>query len=144
MRRCLAALVLTLAIAMSRAAEAATDAIKDPLSYPLKWYGLVLGVSVFGGFVAWFRRVKRGELLNVHIRELIGELATSAFAGLLTFWVCESMGVPLIVTAPMAGVAGHMGGRAIDMLETHLLKRAGFTADRRGVTRPAPLDDGRE
>lgn len=142
MRRYLAALLLAIGFVAGTVANAAEQAAKDPFAYPLKWYGYILGISIFGGAVAWWRRVKRGEIATAHVRDLIGEIATSAFAGMLTFWVCEGIGVPLIVTAPMAGIAGHMGGRAIDMLETHLLKRAGFTPDRRSKpSRPAPLDD---
>lgn len=140
MRRRLAALILAIGFIAGVLANTVQAVAKDPFEYPLKWYGYILGISIFGGAVAWWRRVKRGEIATAHVRDLIGEIATSAFAGLLTFWVCESLGVPIIVTAPMAGIAGHMGGRAIDLLETHLLKRAGFTADRR-ASRPAPLDE---
>jgi hypothetical protein len=141
MRRLFAAILLAVGFVAGTAADTVQQTAKDPFAYPLKWYGYILGISIFGGAVAWWRRVKRGEVATAHIRDLIGEIATSAFAGLLAFWVCESLGVPLIITAPIAGIAGHMGGRAIDLIETHLLKRAGFTPDRR-ATRPAPLDEG--
>lgn len=143
MRRILATILLAVGFIAGTAADTAQSAAKDPFAYPLKWYGYILGISIFGGVVAWWRRVKRGEIATAHIRDLIGEIATSAFAGLLSFWVCESLGVPIIVTAPIAGIAGHMGGRAIDLIETHLLKRAGFTTPDRRATRPAPLDDDR-
>lgn len=140
MRRRLAALILAIGFVAGTVANAMEHVAKDPFEYPLKWYGYILGISIVGGAVAWWRRVRRGEIASAHVRDFIGEIATSGFAGLLTFWVCESLSVPLIMTAPLAGIAGHMGGRAIDMLETHLLKRAGFTADRR-APRPAPLDE---
>lgn len=144
MRRRIAALILAASIALTRAAETVAESVKDPFSYPIKWYGLVLGVSIFGGFVTWFRKVKRGELVAAHLRELIGDLTTSAFAGLLTFWICESMNVTPIITASMTGIAGHMGSRAVDMLETLMLRKVGFTPDRRinpTPSKPMPLDD---
>lgn len=139
-RRHLAALILAIGFVAGSLANTVQSIAKDPFEYPLKWYGYILGISIAGGAVAWWRRVRRGEIAFAHVRDLIGELATSGFAGILTFWVCESLGVPLILTAPLAGIAGHMGGRAIDLLEAHLLKRSGFTADRR-ASRPVPLDE---
>ena len=55
------------------------------------------------------------------------------------------MDVSPIITASMTGIAGHMGSRAIDMLETIMLRKVGFTPDRRvnQSTKPAPLDDGK-
>jgi hypothetical protein len=145
MRRRLAALILFIAAACTRAAETVAESAKDPFAYPVKWYGLVLGISVLGGFVTWVRKVRRGQLVGAHIRELIGDLTTSAFAGLLTFWFCESMNVSPIITASMTGIAGHMGSRAIDVLETIMLRKVGFTPDRRvnSASKPMPLDDGR-
>lgn len=87
--------------------------VKDPLNYPLSQYIFILTVSVVGGFVNYFRRVRNGDIPTLGISGLIGELATSAFAGVLTFWGCEFFNAPPLVTAALAGLAGHMGGSAI-------------------------------
>lgn len=104
-------------------ADAAAMAIKDPLAYPLRQYGLILAISMAGGFVNWFSRVRSGQT-PVSLMALIGELATSAFAGLLSFWVCAYMDVPLTLTAAIAGMVGHMGGRGIAWAEDKLQRRA--------------------
>jgi hypothetical protein len=51
---------------------------------------------------------------------LVGELSTSALAGLLAFYVCEWAEVAPVLTAAFVGVAGHMGTRGIAVLETIL------------------------
>jgi hypothetical protein len=144
MRRFLAALILAIGFAAGSIANAAEQLVKDPFEYPLKWYGWVLGISVFAGVVSWVRRVRRGEITGAHIRELAGEIAIAAFSGTLTFWGCQAISVPVEYTAPLVAIAGHMGARAIDIIESAALKRAGFTQERRSpASRPAPLDDGK-
>lgn len=93
------------------------QATKDPLGYSLKTYGLILGMSLLGGFVSWYAKVRRGDLPGWSLMQLVGELCTSAFAGLVAFWLCEWANFPQLLTAPIVGVAGHMGTRGIQLLE---------------------------
>lgn len=67
--------------------------------------------------MGWIAKVRRGELPGWNIMQLIGELATSAFAGLLAFWICGAFGVDPALTAPIAGISGYMGTRFIALLE---------------------------
>ena len=62
---------------------------KGPLDYSLKQYGFILGISLLGGVVSWSHKVRKGDAQAWNVMQLIGELATSAFAGLLAFWLCE-------------------------------------------------------
>jgi hypothetical protein len=87
------------------------------MQYPLKQYGFMLAISILGGFVGWYAKVKRGEMNGWNIQALIGELATSAFSGLIAFWCCEYLNLPPVVTPAVVGIAGHMGTRGISMLE---------------------------
>lgn len=96
---------------------------KDPLNYPLKQYGFMLGVALFGGVVSWLAKVKKGQLYAWNVMHLVGELATSAFAGLLAFWLCQASGLALSWTVPLVGIAGHMGTRAISEIELMVAKR---------------------
>lgn len=112
-----AALCLHLLMPMAAHAEAGARAIKDPMAYPLSQYGFILLVSLLGGVASWYGKVKKGELLASNLNSLIGELTTSALAGLLTFYVCEWADVAPVLTAAIVGVAGHMGTRGISILE---------------------------
>lgn len=124
MRRLLAALVA----ATPFAASAATATVeKDPLNYSLGQYGAMLSIALLGGLVSWIGKVRRGDVGAWNIMQLVGELATSAFAGLLCFWICEAFGTPSLVTISLVGIAGHMGTRAIIIFERWAAKRYGMT-----------------
>lgn len=53
--------------------------------------------------------------------ELIGELVISGFVGVLTFYLCESAGINQLMTAGFVGISGHMGSRAVIMLEEYVM-----------------------
>ena len=112
--------------------------LKSPLSYSLREYGVILGIALLGGFAGWYRRVRKGEADMFNISALIGELAISAFAGLIAFWICESFELSPLVTAAVAGMAGHAGGNGITWLE-RVGKR--YAEKRFGLSGPAPLGD---
>lgn len=97
---------------------------RGPLDTPLKVYGVMLGAALLGGFVSWYGKVKRGEIPGYSVFHLVGELATSALAGLLCFWLCDGFGVNQMITAAATGVCGHMGTRAIAFFEDSMAKRA--------------------
>ena len=90
---------------------------KDPTSYALVTYLWVVILSATGGFVSFYRKVQRGLANPFNITELIGELITSGFAGVLIFWLCEWSQLNPLLTAVFVGIGGHMGARAIFQLE---------------------------
>lgn len=96
---------------------------RDPLDYPLKQYFLLLAVSILGGLVSWYAKIKAGTVKTWNIMHLIGELATSSFAGLLAFWICAYFNTPPLLMAALVGIAGHMGTRAIYVFEQWASKR---------------------
>ena len=113
---------------------------RSPLSYSLREYGLILAIAMLGGFVRWYNAVRRGESAAYDLRTLVGELFTSAFMGILTFWACEAMNVQPLITAAMAGMAGHAGVSGLLWAE-RIMKR--FFEHKYGISteKPAPLDD---
>lgn len=113
---------------------------RSPLSYSLREYGLILAIAMLGGFVRWYNAVRRGESAAYDLRTLVGKLFTSAFMGILTFWACEAMNVQPLITAAMAGMAGHAGVSGLLWAE-RVLKR--FFERKYGISteKPAPLDD---
>lgn len=119
-RRRVAALVMALGVTQAVAAEN-----KSPLDYPLSEYGVMLGTALLGGLVSWWAKVRKGEASAWALHTLIGELCTSAFAGLLAFWLCEWASTPQLLTISLVGIAGHMGTRAIAAFETWAQARLG-------------------
>lgn len=124
-----AAVALAVALSM-HAPPAAALADKDPLDYPLRQYAFLLSVALLGGIVSFYTKVKNGSAQAWSLMHLIGELATSAFAGLLAFWVCAYANTPPLIMAALVGVAGHMGTRAIAMVEEWAAKRFGASTGR--------------
>lgn len=120
MSKHLIALALALHVARANAAD------KNPLDYSVGQYLFLLGIAVLGGAVSWFAKVRAGHLQAWNAMHLIGELTTSAFAGLLAFYLCEWAGTPQLVTISMVGVAGHMGARAIEAFEKMARRKFGL------------------
>lgn len=120
-------------------AVAETLAVKDPLNYPLRQYALILFLAMLGGVVSWYTKVRKGELAAWNVSSLVGEMTTSAFAGLMAFYFCEYMNYPPLLTAAVAGIAGHMGTRGIAWAEGLLQRRV--LARQVGDTKPADLGE---
>lgn len=90
---------------------------KDPTNFSLLTYAWVLLLSSWGGLVSFMRKRRCGMVRPFNFAELLGELLTSAFAGMLTFWLCEASNINPLVTAALVGISGHMGSRAIFQFE---------------------------
>jgi hypothetical protein len=98
---------------------------KDPMTYGLLTYVWVFALSAWGGFVSFWRKLKDGKARPFNIMELVGELFTSAFAGVITFWLCQAAALDGLLTAALVGISGHMGSRAIAQMENWASKRFG-------------------
>ncbi len=116
MARLIFALILSAHLLMP-VAVMAQDKMRNPLNYSLSEYGLMLGAAIAGGIVAWIRKVRTGEYQAWSLGQLIGEMAVSAFAGLLTFWVCEWMAWPQLLTASLAGISGLASSKFLSIAE---------------------------
>ena len=87
------------------------------------WFALL---AIWGGTVNYISRVRRNKNVKFSFVELIGEWTISAFAGIMTALICQEMGLSLILTSALAGISGHMGGRAIYMMEQFVCKKSGL------------------
>ena len=96
---------------------------KDPTSYTLLTYLWVCGLSIVGGFVNFAAKVRAGRSTPFNIVELIGELVTSGFVGVVTFFLCEAAGISQLISAALIAISGHMGSRALFLLEEWAAKK---------------------
>lgn len=90
---------------------------KDPSTYTWLTYMWVFLLSAWGGLVSFIKKVRTGETRASNLMEFIGELVTSAFAGVITFFLCEASGITPLMTAVLVAISGHMGTRAIFLFE---------------------------
>ena len=102
----------------AEAARAAGGAIADFWTYLA-----VVAVSGWGGVVAWIQRRRTGQARPFSFVELIGEVATASFCGLIAFWLCQEAQLSKYATAAITGVAGHLGSRGLFLLERALARR---------------------
>jgi hypothetical protein len=93
---------------------------KDPTTYSMITYAWVVGLSCWGGVVNYLRKVREGHTARFSFTEFVGELVTSGFVGVVTFWLCEMADLSQLLSAAFIGIAGHMGSRAIFTIEQAL------------------------
>ncbi len=86
-------------------------------------------LAAWGGTVNYIAR-RKSDKSPFSIVELIGEWVISGFSGLITAFICQEMEISFMYTAAAAGVAGHMGGRGIYMIERFIHKRIGLSSDK--------------
>ena len=89
---------------------------KDPQSYSLLAYLAFGGLSVWGGLVAYIRTIKATGKPFQLVDALL-QVIVSGFAGMLTMLVCWYITAPLPLCGFMAGMAGLMGSKALDIYE---------------------------
>lgn len=82
-------------------------------------------LAAWGGTVNYITR-RKTDKSPFSIVELVGEWVISGFSGLITAFICQEMAIPFMYTAAASGVAGHMGGRGIFLIEAYLKKRIGI------------------
>ena len=96
---------------------------KDPTSYTLLTYAWGFALACLGGATSFAAKVRTGAARWFNLTELLGELFTSAFAGVITFYLCEAANMHGLMTAALVGIAGHMGSRAIFVMERFFEQR---------------------
>lgn len=103
-------------------------ALWDYISFGLTcWWVVVL--SAWGGMVSYFHNLGRHGL-KFSLLRLFVDISTSAFVGILTYLLCRATIRSEEVTAAMVGISGHMGTRALFMLEKRYEKLFGTMEDR--------------
>ena len=82
--------------------------------WSLVWFA---AIAMWGGIVNYRTKVMTGKIPAFSFIYLAGELFVSGFAGVLVWNICVALDLSPYWTAASVGIAGHMGGRLIEMLE---------------------------
>ena len=96
---------------------------KDPTTWNLATWILVMSMAAGGGIVNWYARVKQGHTRAFNFIELLGEIFTSGFVGLGVFMLADAWDQPIGVCAAAAGVGGHMATRLLFAVEQYFERK---------------------
>lgn len=117
MMRVLKLIAAGILLVVSLLAYAADPLSRSPFDYSVLTYLWVIGLSAFGGVVNFMGKMRAGMVRAFNVTEFVGEVMTSALAGLITFWLTEWAQMDKMLSAVLIAVSGHMGARAIFMFE---------------------------
>jgi len=101
--------------------QSETGLLKQLIEHGYGYFWFVL-LAVWGGTANYISR-RKTDSMPFSFVELIGEWTISGFAGVITVLICQEFGISQMMTYAAAGIAGHMGGRSIFILEQHFLNR---------------------
>src|SRR5574341_889256 len=63
--------------------------------------------GAIGGLISFYQKVRAGSARWINVNELVGELATSSFVGLITGMLCAAAEAPPTLTYALVGITGH-------------------------------------
>lgn len=89
----------------------------------------ILGLSALGGIVSFAQKIKAGHARAWNFTELIGEIATSGLAGIITANLADSINAPASLKYALVGIVAHMGSRGLLKLEYLANTRFNLPAD---------------
>lgn len=87
---------------------------------PILTWAWVIGLSLLGGFVSFYQKLRAGHVRAFNLVEFVGELATSALVGIITYKICNWQNVPADLVPALVGITSHMGSRALFLAEARL------------------------
>ncbi len=95
---------------------------KDPTTWTLGTWILVIGISMLGGLSSWYRRVKLGHTRVFNLVEFVGEAATSGLMGFVGFSLAVSYFDDMAIAAVSGGMCAHFSTRLLFQAEGLLEK----------------------
>ena len=94
------------------------DFSKDPASFSVLTYLVMMALAIWGGIVRVIREIALNDKSLTHILGIfIAEMCVSGFAGTITFALCLSANISFAYTGALTAIAGYMGGRSLSLLE---------------------------
>lgn len=104
------------------------DLDKDPTSIGYLTYLWVFGLAGLGGMVSFMQKVQAGRAKYTFLN-VLAEILRSAFVGVITFLFCQYFGFNQMLTAALVGVSGHMGSRALVLMEDYFMHMMKFKSE---------------
>lgn len=86
---------------------------KDPTTWSLATWLLILGMSFLGGITRVLGKIKDGGIASVSLIGFIADLATSGLVGVAAYMTMVSFDYPVALCAAASGMSGHLATRII-------------------------------
>lgn len=96
---------------------------KDPQAYSVMTYLAVFFFSAWGGAVSYSEKLDKGLIAGFNWGKFLCSMATSAFSGFVVFYMCQATDFLIDYTAPLVGIAGHMGGMLLALFEVRVIAK---------------------
>lgn len=87
-----------------------------PFGYPIETYIWVIGLASAAGMVKNINYTAITKQFSLLL--LLRDILTGGFSGLMAFWICENYEVKIPLNAVAIAIAGIMGARAWEEIET--------------------------
>lgn len=84
---------------------------------------MAIALSCVGGIVSYLNRIEKGGIAFSFFRLSI-EIITSGFVGIISFMLCDYAELEWSATAAIVAISGHMGTRALFLIENAAIKVA--------------------
>lgn len=84
--------------------------------------GFAALLASLGGAVQYFNRIDKQGLPFSFVKLLL-EVSTSGFVGIVSFELCDAAGFSWQLTAALVAISGHMGARALLLIEHQVVRR---------------------
>lgn len=94
----------------------------------LSW-ALLIGISLWGGWASFMRKLRDGHARAWNVTEFVGELCISGFTGIVTAHLCDYINAPTSLKYALVGIMAHMGSRALFKLESLANTKFSLPAD---------------
>jgi len=82
--------------------------------------------------VQYFNKIDRYDMPFNTVKLFI-EVGTSGFVGIISFELCDAAGFSWQLTAALVAISGHMGARALILIENQVIRRFTNGNSERGV-----------
>jgi hypothetical protein len=86
---------------------------KDPTTWSLATWALILGMSILGGVSRVLAKARDYGCGSISLIGFIADLATSGLVGVASFMVLISFDYPVSLCAAASGMSGHLATRII-------------------------------
>ena len=84
--------------------------------------GFAVLLAALGGAVQYFNKIDKHGMPFSFVKLLI-EVGTSGFVGIVSFELCDAAGLSWQITAALVAISGHMGARALILIENQVVRR---------------------